>query len=268
MPAELRRFVIEQLDVPEADVYVKDGLLGLCRYRASCIVGRSARPAVQALQHPLSRAHPRVQRRLLRRHPRQGHRRPSPLRIVRRRAAVPAAGGARPGRDGDQVDALSHLDRQPDRASAEGGGRARQVGHRRRRAEGALRRGGQHPLGARSRERRRACRLRLRRAEDARQARPGRAPGRATTSPPTATSAPATIIRRRRASIPTCRSSRPTPAIGARRHAASSISSPAMRSRPSSRCWRPARAASARACSPTSPRRSRTPRPGGRPPSG
>ena len=39
--------------------------------------------------------------------------------------------------------------RQPDRARAQGGGGGRQVGDRRGRAQGALRRGGQHPLGAR-----------------------------------------------------------------------------------------------------------------------
>ena len=98
-----------------------------------------------------------------------------PYEMLRRRRAVPAPGGGRSERHGHQVDALSHLARQPDRAGAEGGGRGRQVGHRRRRAEGALRRSGQHPLGARSGKRRRACRLRLHRAEDARQARHHRA---------------------------------------------------------------------------------------------
>ena len=57
-----------------------------------------------------------------------------------------------------------------------GGGRSGQIGHRRRRAEGALRRGSEHPLGARPRTRRRAGRLRLHRAQDPRQALAGRAP--------------------------------------------------------------------------------------------
>ena len=86
--------------------------------------------------------------------------------------------GRRPQRAGHQVDALPHLQRQPHRARAEGGGRARQVGDRRGRAQGPLRRGRQHPLGARSGKRRRARGLRLHRAQDARQARPDRAPGR------------------------------------------------------------------------------------------
>ena len=50
---------------------------------------------LQAVQHPLSRAHPRVQRRLLRRHQQEGHRRPPPLRVLRRRGAVAAPGGRR-----------------------------------------------------------------------------------------------------------------------------------------------------------------------------
>ena len=60
---------------------------------------------------------------------------------------------------------------------AEGGGRPRQVGDGGGGAEGALRRGRQHPLGARSGKRGRARGLRLHRAQDPRQARSDRAPG-------------------------------------------------------------------------------------------
>ena len=55
-------------------------------------------------------------------------------------------------------------------ARADRGGRSRQVGHRAGRAQGALRRGGQHPLGARPGARRRAGGVRLHRAQDPRQA--------------------------------------------------------------------------------------------------
>ena len=55
-------------------------------------------------------------------------------------------------------------------ARADRGGRSRQVRHRAGRDQGALRRGGQHPLGARPRARRRAGRVRLHRVEDPRQA--------------------------------------------------------------------------------------------------
>ena len=136
----------------------------------------AARSGVQAAQHPLSRAHPRVQRRLLRRHPQEGHRGAPPLRVLRRGGAAAAPGRGRPQRHGHQVDALPHLQRQPDRARAQGRGRPRQVGDGGGRAQGALRRGRQHPLGARPGKRRRARGLRLHRAQDARQARPDRAP--------------------------------------------------------------------------------------------
>ena len=55
---------------------------------------RPARPAVPALHAALSRAHPRLRRRLLRRDPRQGHHRPPSVRELRRGGAVPAPGGA------------------------------------------------------------------------------------------------------------------------------------------------------------------------------
>ena len=82
---------------------------------------------------------------------------------------------ADPGSRGDQADALPHLERQPDRARAGRRGRGRQVGDGAGRAQGALRRGGEHPLGARPRARRRAGRVRLHRAEDPRQDVAGRA---------------------------------------------------------------------------------------------
>ena len=130
---------------------------------------RPAGPQVRALCRAFPRAHPRLRRRLLRRHPRQGHRRPSSLRELRRRRAVPAPGGARSGGGGDQADALPHQPRLADRQGADLGGRGRQDGDGAGRAQGALRRGGQHPLGARPRTRRRAGRLRLHRPQDPRQ---------------------------------------------------------------------------------------------------
>ena len=90
------------------------------------VAHRPAGPEVRALHAALSRAHPRARRRLLRRHPPEGHHRPPPLRIVRRGGAVPAPGGVRSGRGGDQADALPHLQRLADRAGADRGGRGRQ----------------------------------------------------------------------------------------------------------------------------------------------
>ncbi len=76
----------------------------------------------------------------------------------------------------DQADALPHLGRLADHQGAGRSRRGRQIGHRAGRAEGALRRGSQYPLGARSRTRRRAGRVRLHRTQDPRQAVAGGAP--------------------------------------------------------------------------------------------
>ena len=224
---------------------------------------RPAGAEVSSDQSALSRARARQWRRLLRRDPPEGPRRPPSLRILRRGGAVSRSGGARSQRRGDQADALSHLGRQSDRPRADRSGRSRQVGHRADRAEGALRRGSQHPLGARPRARRRAGRVRLHRAEDPRQAVDGGAGAKRARSSPIAISAPATITRSPRASTPTYRCSPPT-----RRSAATSrgcsTSSPATPSRTGSSCWRSRRSRSRRSCCATSPRRSNSPRPASR----
>ena len=172
MPAELRDFLFDQLEIPAqtptVHVFHLDRMLNIGDVKVADR-RRPARPQVRALQRPLPRAHPRLRRRLLRRHPRQGHRRPPSLRELRRRRAVPAPGGARSGRGGDQADALPHLGGFADRQGADRGGRGRQDGDGAGRAQGALRRGGQHPLGARPGARRRAGRLRLHRPQDPRQ---------------------------------------------------------------------------------------------------
>ena len=174
-PPSLRDFIAEELDV-HRDVIVE--CAGLVGYSDTTPADprRAARPQVQALQRALPRAHPRPRRRLLRRDPPEGHRRPPPLRELRRGGAVPAPGGGRSGRRGDQADALPHLARIAHRRGAGQGGGGRQVGDGAGRAQGALRRGGQHPVGARPRARRRAGGLRLHRAQDPRQGVDGGAP--------------------------------------------------------------------------------------------
>ena len=92
------------------------------------------------------------------------------VRVVRAGDPVPARGGARPGRAGDQADDLSRRQRLAADGPADRGGQARQGSDGGGRAEGALRGGGQHQLGRAARGGRRAGRLRRRRPEDARQA--------------------------------------------------------------------------------------------------
>ena len=105
----------------------------------------------------------------LRGDPPEGHAAAPSLRDLRHRRRLPAAGGARPRRAGDQADALPHQPRQPDRRGALRGGRGRQVGDGADRAQGALRRGGEHPAEPAAGAGGGAGRLRLHRLEDPRQ---------------------------------------------------------------------------------------------------
>ena len=101
-----------------------------------------------------------------------------PLRLVLHLgAALHRAGRRRPARAGDQADALPHLRRLPDHRRPHRRRRGRQAGAGDRRDQGALRRAGQHPLGAQARAGRLPRRLRPRRPQDPLQAGAGGAPG-------------------------------------------------------------------------------------------
>ena len=103
--------------------------------------------------------------------------RPPSLRLVRHLGrALRRAGGRRPRRAGDQADRLPHQRRLAAGAVADPRLRTRQAGGLHGRAEGALRRGGQHPLGEVAGGGRRPRRLRHPRPEDAREGDPGRPP--------------------------------------------------------------------------------------------
>ena len=78
MPEELLAFVRDELGAAPEDVFVREGLLGLAS-TARLITAERPDLLFQPFNAALSRAHPRHGRRLLRRHPAEGHHRPPSL---------------------------------------------------------------------------------------------------------------------------------------------------------------------------------------------
>ena len=112
----------------------------------------------------------------LRRAARARRARPPPLRLLRHLGGgLRGPGGGRPRRARHQADPLPHLGRQPDRGLAHQRGRGGQAGGGDRRAEGPLRRAGQHRLGPGARGGRRPRRLRPGGPEDPLEDRAGAA---------------------------------------------------------------------------------------------
>ena len=81
-------------DVADDEIFLVDGMLAL-NDLSELVAPRPAGSEIQALQSALSRTRPRPWRRLFCRDQAEGSRRPSPLRVFRRRRAIPQSGGAR-----------------------------------------------------------------------------------------------------------------------------------------------------------------------------
>ena len=176
-PVEVVVFLRQALRLENDDVYLFDGPLHLADLGP--LAGRDEltripRRAVLAAD----RAAAAGVRRHLPRHRPARHPAAAPVRIIRRRGRVHLGGGRRSERAGDQADALPDQRRLADRAVADPRRRERQAGDGGRRAEGALRRGPQHPVGAHAGRRGRARGLRPHRAQDPLQGGAGRAPRR------------------------------------------------------------------------------------------
>ncbi len=173
MPDDLRRKLLEALELDMSDCYEVDGMLGTeslwtlvnldepdlhdppftpsipKRLIGQTDMFAAIREGDLLLHHPYESFDPVVQ-------------------FVQQAAE-------RSQRAGDQADAVPHLRQLTGRRRAGRRRRERQASRRADRAQGALRRREQHPLGAHARARRRARRLRLGRAQDAREGDAGRA---------------------------------------------------------------------------------------------
>ena len=97
MPESLRAFVAGDVDVVPSGIVLVEGMLALNELVATG-GDRSSRPQVPALQPSISGTRQGTRRRLLCGDSPERPRRPSSLRIVRRRRPVPQSGGARPQR--------------------------------------------------------------------------------------------------------------------------------------------------------------------------
>ena len=94
MPEELRDFIAGSLHAEPQDVILVDGMLGLDEL-SQLIPADRQDLKFKPVRAAFPRAHPRPRRRLLRRHPREGHPGPPPVRELRCGGAVPAPGRAR-----------------------------------------------------------------------------------------------------------------------------------------------------------------------------
>ena len=179
MSPHVLELLLRELDVDPHDVVTVPGLLDLTALWRLVGVDRpdlKDEPFRPATAPRFRRGRDREERL---RHAARGRRpRPPPVRLVRhQRPALRRAGRGRQERARDQADALPDVGRLPDRRRPQGRRGGGQAGRRAGGDQGAVRRAGQHPVGARAGALGRARRLRARRPQDALQDLPGGAPG-------------------------------------------------------------------------------------------
>ena len=179
MSEHMMELLLRELEVDPHDVVVVHGLLDLsCLWQLYGVdAQRPQGPAVRARHASGVRRAGDAQERV--RDAARGRRaRAPPVRLVlHERAAVHRAGGQRPEGARDQADAVPHLRRLPDRRRADRRGRGRHTGRGAGGDQGALRRAGEHQVGAHAGEGGRARRVRHGGAQDPLQDRARGAPG-------------------------------------------------------------------------------------------
>ena len=198
MTENMLELLLRELDVNPGDVIEVPGLLDLSSLWQIYGVDRpeSEGSAVRA-RHPAGVRRTGNTEEHLRHVARRRCPRPPPVRLVlHHRAAVHRTGRRGPERAGDQADAVPHVGRLPDRQRSDRRRGGRQAGRRAGGDQGAVRRAGQHQVGASTRAGRRARGVRADRAEDALQDGVWWCAGKARRSGATATSAPATTTRK------------------------------------------------------------------------
>ena len=106
-PPFVREPLLKTLRLTEDDLYLIDGPLNPTRLMALTEGDHSPELRDPPFVAPVA-ASLRAAAGLVRRHPRAGHPAASSLRELQQRGGVPGTGGLRPGRAGDQADALPH----------------------------------------------------------------------------------------------------------------------------------------------------------------
>ena len=110
MPSRLQRFVMQELKVTERESFVQKGLIGLEDTNQLIVADRpdlKFEPFVSRFPERIREHHGDCFAAIRKKDIVVHH----PYEVVRRRAAIPEAGGGRSGRGGDQMDALPHLAR-------------------------------------------------------------------------------------------------------------------------------------------------------------